>query len=204
MITMAQAILEWWDVTGSSTKFLFLAVLVGMCTGIFWGMVLSPCLEEVTALQLEEQRLEEELTKQDSLRQKRAILRAEVLELREQVQVLDEAVGSAIGMTQVASDLFRVAKKVGLSIVLWKPNITPESPGLSRGKGWPARIEVEGDFHGLGRFFGELTRLPKSLVVTAFSIVSSSRPHSAKESIQASVELSTYDPSSGEMGAVVP
>lgn len=189
----AQPLLEWFDVTSSSKKLAVLLVMLGALTVLMYVIVIGPRLNEVIALQHEVQQLDQVLTTRNDYGEQRTRLTTEVSVLRKRYQTLSEAVGIFLAVPDVLSDISRAANQAGVSLMLWKPE--PAAPVQGHAVSGPAaRLEVEGNYHGLARFLNELARLPKALAVKAFSITAL-QGDQKQDTIQASVDLLGYESS---------
>lgn len=188
---LAQPLLEWCAVTPSSKKLVVLLGILGTVTMLMYGFVLGPRLNHGDALQDEAQQLDQALITQNRYGQQRIQLTGEVSVLRKRYQVLSEAVGMPLPVTDLFSGISKAANQAGVSLTLWKPESAAPTQGQDV-SGTAARLEVEGNFHGLARFLGELARLPKALAVNVFSITASHRG-SVHDTIHASLDLLEYD-----------
>ena len=186
-----QPLLEWLEVSSPSQKLVVLLVSLGIVSLLVYGLALGPRLDRVNNLQQEVQALEQVLKTQTAYGHQRATLDAEVTGLRQRYRVMSETLGMPVAGAEVLSGVSNAANQAGVSLMLWKPEPAVPAPDYNLYE-TESRLEIEGNFYGLARFLGKLARLPKALVVKAFSISASDRGQ-APNTIRASLDLFGYE-----------
>ncbi len=182
---LTQRLLDWVEVSSLPKKLTVLLVLLGTVAVFTFWVVLGPRFHQANSLQLEVQLLDEALKTRNDYVHKRAKLSTEVSALRNRYQVLSEALGIPLPVTDVLSGISNAANKANVSLTLWKPDPPVEGPDMYR---TATRLEVEGNYHGVTTFLDELARLPKALGVNAFTISALSQDQGEK-TIKVSLNL---------------
>ncbi|HEX2096464.1 MAG TPA: type 4a pilus biogenesis protein PilO [Solirubrobacterales bacterium] len=162
------------------------AAVAALVLGLVWWRLIDPMNEELTAkeAQLEElqQKIVEGRAAKAQLPRFREQVRTLQLELDKLLRILPSRRNTSVLLRQVRA----LAEQGDFGFHTFTPGGFVEREFYSE---WPIRINLTGDYHGLARFFDQVSRL--SRIINVEDLLITARP-SGEETIAATFTAKTF------------
>jgi len=166
-------------------------VLGAMALALIWGggyfLVLRPKQGEIRALQTRLEGLERDVATHRAMAMNLVRFRAEAARLKGQLDAAKSRLPEEKEMPTLFRDISALANRMGLEVVTFQPK---EPQGKDFYSEIPILFSVEGSFHTLGMFLGEVSRLPR--VVTLSEVKMQALEGKGSTTLKADLTLATY------------
>lgn len=175
---------------GDQLKFLGVVVLLGLA-GIYWLYLHAPRSDELAVREDRLERLESENHRAEIRVGDLDALREELGARRAALRALERAVPSRAEVAALYDDIARITRELDLDLVSLSPRRATREEGeyLYRQR-WS--MELQGDYHRLGRFLSEVAALDR-IVRPGLSSVARPQDGAGDEGdVRAQVELETF------------
>lgn len=160
---------EWFDVTPLAQKVSLVGLLLILCGVGFYWVIAEPLIEQVDGVRRDIQVLEAKVNRypRSEVQYRQAKENLSRLESRVTRQI--EQLGLKVSMSQVLSDMSRIAEEAGIVLTLWRPD---RQEGVARNQ-YVARhlqLHIEGGYHNVARFLERTQHLSKMMGVAALTM----------------------------------
>lgn len=169
-------------------QFLVFLVIGGIIFGIFYFVYYTDKQKEIARIQTEIDKVEREIKKAEQKQDKLKQIREEIEAKRAVLEKLKEILPGQKEIARIIKDIQAILSEAKLNITKWT------TQGAQRREIYiqhPIAINIEGNYHNLGVFFDQLSKLKKIFLVNRFSI----RPRGTQKpefTINSSFVASTY------------
>lgn len=172
-----------------SMQMLIFAALVGCAAFMFYTHHLKDLLAELGVIQTEIARLELSVSKETAIESQLEFSKKELVHLKKRF----EALKSILSIQKETPEVLRIVHQMAAASNLKINKLTPE-PVIRRSfcLDWPIRIEVTGNYDGLGLFFEKISRATKAINVAAISIKASDNPVNTAQTLTAGFTLTFF------------
>ncbi len=152
---------------------LIFAALVACTTFVFYTHHMKDLLAELGFIQAEIEKLELSVSEETAIDSQLRFFRQELAHLKKRFEALKNILFMQKDMPEVLRSVQQMAASSNLKI----NKLTPK-PIVRRSfcSDWPIRIEVIGNYDGLGLFFEKISRATGTINVKAISIKASDNP----------------------------
>ncbi len=184
-------LLEWFEVTSFVQKVLLVGLFLGMSGLGFYVLIVDPLSVEIEILVGELQTLDRKLKLGTQSESQVDQAQEEFSQWQFIVSRQEARLGLKVPMSQVLSDMSRIAQKTGIILTLWKPN-EGDLETSNQMKVRHLQLHVEGGYHHVAQFLDHMQFLTKTMGVMALSMHRADTGEGIP-TIQAIVDLMGYD-----------
>ena len=148
-------------------KFLILIVILGVLFGLFYYFVYMPKLDEVTSLQSQLRRLDQQVIQKRKLVRNLKQFRKEFALLKKKYDESLRQLPNKEMIDKILMDIARFERKENLESILFKPKKEIKAGFYAI---VPVQIQIRGTYHQIGKFFVDIANLPRIVNVRSFKL----------------------------------
>lgn len=138
-----------------------------------WQVSIGPGSAELEARRAHLAKLESEIVRVQAIADKLPALQREVRSLEVALRETTAAIPEEKDPQDVLRNLYELASDSSLDLARFEPSAIVAKAQYSE---WPIKINFEGGFHDLGRFFDRLAAMSRLISVTDLNIKTKSKP----------------------------
>lgn len=162
-------LLEWFDVTPMVQKVSLVGLLLVLCGVGFYWVIAEPLIEQVDGVRRDIQDLEAKVNRYSRSDDQYRQAKEKLSRLEFSVSRQKERLGLEVSMSQVLSDMSRIAEEAGIVLTLWKPD-RQEGVVLNQYVTRHLQLHIEGGYHNVARFLEHTQHLSKMMGVAALTM----------------------------------
>jgi len=174
----------------TSTKHLVAALVALALSGLFYFYMVKPRSAELDQLQAENARLRKEVQEGTAVETRYNEFQQELAEMEGRLKMLNAILPTEKEASNFLRSVQKMATDSNLKINLFKPRDTLEPQDFY--SKWPVEISLEGNYHGLGRFFEKISRTPRIIDVPTLKITHIEDQTNASRTLIATGTATTY------------
>ncbi|MDR1728493.1 MAG: type 4a pilus biogenesis protein PilO [Acidobacteriota bacterium] len=144
-----------------------LVAAIVVAAGLFFYLVLKPKMDRLDTLNAENAKLQREVQEGTAVEIRYNEFQQELSDMEARLVVLQTILPTEKEASNFLRSIQKMAADSSLKINLFKPRALVPHDFYSD---WPVEIKLEGNYHGLGRFFEKISRTPRIIDVPTLSI----------------------------------
>lgn len=162
-------LLEWLDVTPMVQKISLLGLVLVLCGVGFYWVIAEPLMAQIDGVKRDIQDLDAKVQHYAQSDGQLAQAQKEFFRWKSNVSQQRERLGLDVSMSQVLSDMAKIAEEAEIILTLWKTD-QPERVEGPQGVARRLQLEIEGGYHNVARFLERTQYLSKMMGVTTLTM----------------------------------
>lgn len=149
-------------------QFLVFLIIGGILFGVFYFVYYSDKQKQIDLIQTEIEGVENEIAKAENMRDKEKMLQEEIDNKKATLDKLMEILPEKKEISKIIKDIQAILSEAKLNIQNWATQAAQQKNEFCMEH--PYSITIEGNYHNLGIFFDQLSKLKKIFLVTRLTI----------------------------------